>query len=110
MEFEGFDKQVQKELVAHLRLLEFHGPTLGRPRVDTLKGSRLNNMKELRFSACDGVWRFAFAFDPASKAVALVAGNKTGISEALFYRRLIKRADDRFDKYLREGDSNVQDT
>jgi len=30
-------------------LLQEFGPQLGRPRVDTLKGSRYANMKELRF-------------------------------------------------------------
>jgi hypothetical protein len=28
-------------------------------------------MKELRFDAADGVWRFAFAFDPTRKAIVL---------------------------------------
>jgi len=39
------------------RLLQQFGPQLGRPRVDTLKGSRHANMKELRLSAADGEWR-----------------------------------------------------
>ncbi|MGE7992875.1 type II toxin-antitoxin system RelE/ParE family toxin [Pseudomonas sp. NPDC089554] len=87
-----------------MRLLEFQGPMLGRPRVGALKGSRHSNMKELRFSAGGGVWRVAFAFDPAREAVILVAGSKAGLSEALFYRRLITQADNRFDRYLQEGD------
>ena len=57
------------ELLAHALLLEQFGPQLGRPRVDTLKGSRHANMKELRFDAAGGVWRVAFAFDPKRKAV-----------------------------------------
>ena len=32
-------------------MLEQFGPQLGRPRVDTLNGSRHANMKELRFDA-----------------------------------------------------------
>ncbi|OIQ89889.1 hypothetical protein GALL_281970 [mine drainage metagenome] len=35
--------------LAHARLLAEFGPNLGRPTVDTLKGSRHTNMKELRF-------------------------------------------------------------
>ena len=54
-------------------LMQF-GSQLGRPRVDTLKGSRHANMKELRFDAADGVWRVAFAFDPKRSAVLLIAG------------------------------------
>jgi hypothetical protein len=57
-------------------------------------------MKELRFSAVNGEWRVAFAFDTKRKAVLLVAGDKSGVSEKRFYRELIRRADDRFDRHL----------
>lgn len=57
-------------------------------------------MKELRFQADNGVWRVAFAFDPQRKAVLLVAGNKSGVSERRFYRQLIQKADERFDTHL----------
>jgi hypothetical protein len=50
-------------------------------------------MKELRFDANDGVWRIAFAFDPKRRAILLVAGDKSGISEKRFYRELICKAD-----------------
>ncbi|MGP8260777.1 MAG: type II toxin-antitoxin system RelE/ParE family toxin, partial [Acidobacteriaceae bacterium] len=43
-------------------------------------------MKELRFDAADGVWRVAFAFDPKRRAILLMAGNKSGVSEKKFYR------------------------
>ena len=58
------------------------------------------NMKELRFTADGGVWRVVFAFDPKRKAILLVAGNKSGISERRFYKQLIKKADERFDTHL----------
>src|ERR1700730_10011866 len=82
------------------RLLQKVGPQLGRPRVDTLKGSRHANMKELRFSVADGEWRVAFAFDPQRKAILLVAGDKSGVSEKRFYRNLIRKADERFEADL----------
>jgi hypothetical protein len=81
-------------------MLQEFGPQLGRPRVDTLNGSRHANMKELRFSAADGEWRVAFAFDPRRKAILLVAGDKSGGSEKRFYRELIRKADQRFDAHL----------
>ncbi len=99
-EFEGLDESVQDELLAHVALLEAFGPRLGRPRVDTLKGSRHANMKELRFDAADGVWRFAFAFDPRRQAIVLCGGDKSGGSQRRFYGRLILRADARFDAHL----------
>jgi hypothetical protein len=54
-EFDALPDDVQTELLAHALLLEQFGPQLGRPRVDTLKGSRHANMKELRFDAARGV-------------------------------------------------------
>ncbi len=99
-EFEALPAAVQDGLLAHAKLLQTFGPNLGRPRVDTLNGSKHGNMKELRFEADDGVWRFAFAFDPNRKAVLLVGGDKSGVSEKRFYRQLIKKADDRFDAHI----------
>ncbi len=80
-EFEAFPEAVQDELLAHVAVLETFGPQLGRPRVDTLNGSRHKNMKELRFDADNGVWRFAFAFDPKRTAIVLCGGDKSGGSE-----------------------------
>lgn len=99
-EFDTLHESVQTEILALSILLEQFGPQLGRPRVDTLKGSRHANMKELRFGAADGEWRVAFAFDPKRKAILLVAGDKSGGSEKRFYRELIRKADDRFTAHL----------
>jgi hypothetical protein len=57
-------------------------------------------MKELRFSANDGVWRVAYAFDPKRRAILLVAGDKSGQSARRFYRQLIAKADARFIEHL----------
>src|SRR6266550_492508 len=92
--------EVRTELLAQARVIERFGPTTGRPRVDTLKGSKHANMKELRFDAEGGVWRVAFAFDPRRRAILLVAGDKSGRSEQAFYRRLIATADARFEAHL----------
>lgn len=99
-EFDALPEDVQDEILAHSRLLQEYGPQLGRPRVDTLNGSRHANMKELRFHAADGVWRIAFAFDTRRHAILLVAGDKSGGSEKRFYDELIRKADKRFDAHL----------
>ena len=57
-------------------------------------------MKELRFSAADGEWRIAFAFDPRRNAILLIAGDKSGVSGRRFYSELIRKADLRFDAHL----------
>jgi hypothetical protein len=99
-EFNDLHIEVRNEILAHARLLQQFGPLLGRPRVDTLNDARHANMKELRFDAADGVWRVAFAFDPKRRAILLVAGDKSGVSERRFYQRLIAKADRRLDAHL----------
>ena len=99
-ELNDLPEAVQDEVLALMGLLKQFGPALGRPRVDTLKGSRHANMKELRFDAANGVWRVAFAFDPKRQAILLVGGDKSGGSEKRFYRQLIKKADARFDEHV----------
>ena len=99
-EFYGLEDEVQDAILATSRLLQQFGPQLGRPRVDTLNGSRHANMKEMRFGAANGEWRLAFAFDPRRKAMLLVAGDKSGVNSRRFYRTLIGTADERFDRHL----------
>ena len=102
MEFGLLAVAVQDELLAHAILLRDYGPGLGRPTIDTLKGSKHSNMKELRFRRGGEVWRVAFAFDPLRQAVLLVAGDKAGSDQRLFYKRLIEKADTRLVQYLSE--------
>ena len=99
-EFDALDRAVRVDLSARVEVLEEYGPNLGRPRVDTLKGSRYANMKELRFRVAGGVWRVAFAFDPRRQAILLVAGDKSGGRGGRFYDLLVRRADARFDAHL----------
>ena len=83
-------------LLAHAGLLARFGPTLGRPVVDTLKGSKIANLKELRFGAGGGVWRIAFAFDVQRIAGLLAAADKRGRPQARFYKALIAVAEQRW--------------
>ena len=99
-EFYGLKDEVQDAILSTSRLLQQFGSQLGRPRVDTLNGSRHANMKEMRFGAANGEWRLAFAFDPRRKAMLLVAGDKSGVNSRRFYRTLIGKADERLDRHL----------
>ena len=86
-EFAALPDDIQDELLARLKVLQAFGPSLGRPHVDTLEGSSFPNMKELRFRL-DGLWRFAFAFDPNRQAIVLVGGNKIGKNSGSLLSRL----------------------
>ncbi len=101
-EWQTWPREAQDELLARAKLLEELGPALRRPHADTLKGSKFANMKELRFDAASSKWRVAFAFDPERKAILLVGGSKSGMSQKKFYNSIIKAADDRFGRHLAE--------
>jgi len=45
---EGLTQKERSSIAAAITLLEELGPQLGRPAVDSIKGSRHSNMKELR--------------------------------------------------------------
>lgn len=90
----------QEAVVARVQLLRQEGPTLGRPTVDSIVGSRHQNMKELRVSK-GGALRCMFIFDPLRQAVLLLGGDKSG-DWAGWYRWAIPRADDLYDSYLTE--------
>ena len=100
MEYDQFDAKVKEELVAQALALSNVGPHFGRPYVDTLKGSRHANMKELRFDVGNEVWRVAFAFDPERKAILLAGADKRGKDQKRFYSKLINIADTRYSDHL----------
>lgn len=90
-----------QEAIAHdIGVLEAVGPGLGRPRVDTVKGSRHANMKELRTQHDGEPYRMFFAFDPRRCAILLIGGNKGG--DKRFYETFIPVADGLYEAHLAE--------
>lgn len=96
------DDETYDLIVAALAILKEEGPGLGRPLVDTIVGSRHNNMKELRpGSSGRSEVRILFAFDPKRRAILLVAGDKQGAWQR-WYKTNIPIADDRYDMHLEQ--------
>lgn len=89
----------QQGIDSDVSLLMEKGPQLGRPTVDSVKGSRHSNMKELRTQVGGNPLRTFFAFDPNRSAILLIGGDKTG--DKRFYDRMIPIADDLYDEHLR---------
>ena len=80
--------------------LSVEGPALGRPLVDTIKGSALPNLKELRpGSAGASEVRLLFVFDPQRQAVILVGGGKAGNWRG-WYRRAVPEAETAYADHL----------
>ena len=89
-------------VAAAIDLLAIEGPSLGRPLVDHVRGSRHHNLKELRpRSSKSSAIRILFAFDPERSAILLVAGDKAGVWGE-WYREMLPVADDRLDQWLKQ--------
>lgn len=72
------DNKTVAAIFAALELLQREGPNLGRPLVDTLKGTKINNLKELRPASVGRTEiRIIFAFDPYRQAIMLLGGDKS---------------------------------
>ncbi|GLW96172.1 type II toxin-antitoxin system RelE/ParE family toxin [Microtetraspora sp. NBRC 16547] len=96
------DRDSHKLVNQAILILERNGPAEGRPLVDTVTGSKIPNMKELRpGSTRRSEIRILFVFDPWRAAILLVAGDKAGNWER-WYRRAIPRAEHLYDIYLTE--------
>lgn len=93
----SLDEDTTTTVAAAIDLLEQHGPNLGRPMADRLKGSKLHNLKELR-PAGQSI-RILFVFDPKRQAVLLVAGDKAGQWQQ-WYRTNIPVAEQRYRDWL----------
>lgn len=94
------EEGLQNAILGLVEVLMRHGPNLGRPRVDTLKGSKLNNLKELRVQHRGQPWRILFVFDPKRQAILLVGGNKRG--DKRWYEENIPIAEERYKRHLEE--------
>lgn len=94
------DEDSYEQVIAAMTVLSEEGPTLGRPLVDSIQGSTVKNMKELRpGSKGRSEVRVLFAFDPNRKAILLVAGDKSG-NWKKWYKDNIPIAEERWQKHI----------
>ena len=92
--FAGLSAAERVSVARKVDLLEEIGPLLGRPDVDTIKGSRFPNMKELRKP-----YRVFFAFDPRQTGILLIGGRK---GPKHWYKTHVAMADAIYANYLQE--------
>jgi hypothetical protein len=99
---DGLDQSDAEALLAAVRILRDQGPTLGQPLVDTIKGSRHPNMKELRPGSTGRTEiRVLFTFDKERMAILLVGGDKSDDWTG-WYKTNVPIADDRFDEHQKK--------
>jgi hypothetical protein len=95
------DEKTTAQVFAAINALAEYGPGLKRPLADTLSGSTVKNLKELRpGSSGRSEVRILFAFDPVRQAILLVAGDKAGEWKR-WYQRAIPLAERRFADHIR---------
>jgi hypothetical protein len=99
--FDALTDAEQDAIDATMTHLMARGPGLGRPLVDTITGSRLANLKELRPPVGVHRLRILFLFDPRRTAILLVGGDKTGRWQE-WYREAIPEAERLYEEHLRE--------
>lgn len=95
------DEHAITAVTGAIDLLELEGPTLGRPTVDKVKGSKFHSMKELRPAGTS--IRILFMFDPRRQAILLLGGDKAG-SWKSWYNKNIPVADRRYEEWLAGGE------
>lgn len=95
----GLDREETRAVNTAVDFLANSGPGLGRPFVDTIDGSQIANLKELRPKRND--IRILFVFDPRRTAILLIGGSKTNDWHG-WYERNIPEAERLYDDYLSE--------
>lgn len=95
----GLDRDLEKAIAKHIGLLAAYGPQLARLYADTLTGTTVSNLKELRVQYRGEPYRILYAFDPKREALLLIGGNKAGSKR--WYKQMIPKAEAIFAAHLK---------
>ena len=99
--FSSLMSKQQKAITRRLEVLRQVGPNTSRPLVDSLTGSRIKNLKELRVSS-DGALRILFVFDKKRQAVLLLGGDKSIDAKwTNWYASAIREAEEIYERYMK---------
>lgn len=96
--YDDLEEDAREDILSSILILQNTGPILGRPRVDTLKGSKIKNLKELRVQSNGRPFRIFFLFDQKKNIVLLTGGNKQ--NDKNFYKRKIFESEKIYKEYF----------
>jgi DNA-binding XRE family transcriptional regulator len=91
--YRSLDEDEVESVNFSVDLLGRTGPVLRRPHVDTIKGSTIPNLKELRVQHEGKPLRILFAFDPRRVGYLILGGDKTGNDDWYAIVRSARRED-----------------
>lgn len=94
---------VVEMILSHIYVLKEKGPGLGRPYVDSIKGSKISNLKELRIQIKLKVVRIFFVFTKDRIGLLLAAGDKRGNKR--FYNEMIPKVEGYFKKWEADNEN-----
>lgn len=89
--FASLSQSERKSVGTAVKILEIEGVTLKQPWAKPIKGAPFN-LWELRPARGQSPLRVFYSFDEKREAVLLIGGDKSGMSEHLFYRRIVEVA------------------
>lgn len=98
--WDGLSVGEQESIRVKVELLAELGPALTRPHADTIHGSRVQNLRELRIQHEGRPYRVLYVFDPRRTGVLLIGGDKTG--NPRWYGEFVPIAEAIYQKHLRE--------
>ncbi|TGK51725.1 type II toxin-antitoxin system RelE/ParE family toxin [Leptospira kanakyensis] len=93
------DLSTKEEILAHFYLLQQKGPLLGRPFADSIQGSKIKNLKELRIQVKLKVIRIFFVFTERRIGLLLAGGDKRG-NDKRFYEEMIPMVEKIYKNWL----------
>lgn len=100
--YDNLSEREQDDVGAIIDLLALEGVRLSRPQSASIAGARNSHMRELIVQSGGRPIRVFYAFDPRQTAIMLIGGDKTGVSNRVFYERYIRIADNLYDAYIAE--------
>jgi hypothetical protein len=98
--WDGLSIAEQESVRVSVELLAELDPALTRPHADTIHGSQVRNMRELRIQHEGRPYRVLYAFDPRRTGVLLVGGDKTG--NPRWYEEFVPKAESIYAQHLHE--------
>ncbi len=103
------DSAAKEEVLAHLYLLQQKGPLLSRPFADSIQGSKIKNLKELRIQVKLKVIRIFFVFTETRIGLLLAGGDKRG-NDKRFYEQMIPLVEKIYNNWLKENRENIDES
>ncbi len=84
---------------AYLDILEEQGTGLSGKYSSGIKGAKHTAMRELRCQIDARPFRIFYIFDLNRNAVVLIGGDKTGKNQDRWYREMVRKADEIYERY-----------